>query len=561
MKNLKKNILPIFLILTGSIFQLPAMLKTGLPYRLGIGYWGPLARDGVWHEALVGQLLKSIPPINPGFAGVRLTNYHFLYDALVAILSKVSALPPRYLVYILLPIFISVFLGQAIYYFVYQNWKSKKAATFALFFLYFGSSFGWILGVLRHTEIGGESAFWANQPVSMNLNPPFALSLLVIAVILILLSRYSKNKSIKAGLVIALLSGILIGIKAYAGFIVLFGLFVLSAKRYVFDKDTRLIIFTLIASSISFCIYKLTSSGASSLIQIEPLWLVNTMIDAGDRVGIPALTARRFAYLGDKKYIHYGVIELFSIILFVIGNMGTRIAALFVKPKKFRPSDLDVFMLTSMLAAFVPPFVFVQKGNPWNIVQFFYYFLFFSGIYAGVLLSRISREGVYKKAFFIVLLIITPISSAATFRSWLYPNPPAYLSVKESEALSYLSAQRTGTVLVHPFESAKRDLYKDPYPLSVYADSAYVSAHSGMPVYLEDVEQQIILNTPYEGRLTKAISFFSTKDIVTANQFLENENIDYVYLPKIFEFPNAEEMYAMKKIFENSEVNIYRVLK
>ncbi|KKQ96144.1 MAG: hypothetical protein UV74_C0004G0008 [Candidatus Woesebacteria bacterium GW2011_GWB1_43_14] len=70
------------LILLGSIFQGVAMFRTSLVYSYGIGYWGPLARDGIWHEALIGQLTKSVFPENPGLAGVKLENYHYFYDLL-----------------------------------------------------------------------------------------------------------------------------------------------------------------------------------------------------------------------------------------------------------------------------------------------------------------------------------------------------------------------------------------------------------------------------------------------------------------------------------------------
>ena len=71
------------LIILGTVFQGLIMFKSGILHDFGIGYWGPLARDGVWHEALVGQLLKSTPPVNPGLAGQLLVNYHYFYDLLL----------------------------------------------------------------------------------------------------------------------------------------------------------------------------------------------------------------------------------------------------------------------------------------------------------------------------------------------------------------------------------------------------------------------------------------------------------------------------------------------
>ena len=561
MKNLLNKYLPGIIIIAGAVFQSVALIKTALPYRLGLGYWGPLARDGVWHEALVGQLLRGIPPINPGFAGADLANYHYFYDAFVALLSKLTFLDPRYLLYAVVPFFTSIFLGQAIYFFSYRLFKNRTTAIVSLFFLYFGSSFGWVLGVLRGTEIGGESAFWANQPVSMNLNPPFALSLLLLSILFLVILSYSKKASFVKGIFIALITGILIGVKVYAGFVALGALCLVAVKRYVFDKDSLIIFFALVASAISFFIYKFTSSGASSLVIVQPFWLIDTMIDAGDRVGIVQVSARRFMYLADKKVFHYLLLQIFSVGLFFVGNLGTRLVALLNIKRPIKVSDIHLYLCSAMFLAAIPPLIFVQKGNGWNIVQFFYYFLFIAGIYAANGLALMWQKSGWKKALAIFILILTPISSIATFRSYLYPNPPAYLSQKEYEALSYLAAQEYGTVLVHPYVRGMRESFSDPYILPVYADTAYVSAHSGHSVYIEDVEQQIILNVDYESRLKKANTFFKTKDTGDANKFLSDHNIDYVYLPKIYQLPNAEAMYEVRKIFENSEVNIYKVIR
>jgi hypothetical protein len=242
-----------------------------------------------------------------------------------------------------------------------------------------------------------------------------------------------------------------------------------------------------------------------------------------------------------------------SLLIFIIGNLGTRIVGIFGLKKEQLKSDLFIFIFALMLVSFIPPLIFVQEGNPWNIVQFFYYFMYFAGLFAAFGLRKIPL------VIAILIILITPISSFATFRSWLYPNPPAYISVKEYEALKFLSSQKDGIVLKHPFDQNLRSKYKDPFPLSVYADNTYVSAFSGKSVYIEDVEQQIVLNTDYKSRLTDANRFFTIKDLKWSNKFLIDNNIRYVYLPKVYQLPMAEEEYSMKKIFENEDVNIYLV--
>lgn len=529
------------------------MFRSGVMYDFGIGYWGPLARDGVWHEALVGQLLKTIPPINPGLSGVILSNYHYFFDILVAKISQFTMMSPQFLIYKLFPAVFSVLLGIGTYKLSNILFKDKKVALLSVFFTYFASSFGWIVDLIKHQQIGGESAFWANQPVSMNLNPPFAISLVMIIFIILLVNSYIKNpKFLKASFII-ILSGTLVEFKVYGGLVLLVGLLAMSLKRLFFDHDFKLIIISALSILLSLVIFIPQNSHASSLIEFNPFWLVNTMIDAGDRVGIADFTSKRFTYQESNQWLKFSAIEIISFMIFFVGNLGTRVIGLLGLKKKQLTNDLFIFIFVMMAASFVPTLIFTQKGNPWNIIQFFYYFLYFAGLFLAFSL---------KKAHWVLIaliIIITPISSIATFRSWLYPNPPAYLPVKEYEALKYLSTQSDGVILKHPFNNSLRGRFKDPYPLAVYADNSYVSAFSGKSVYIEDVEQQIVLDTDYKTRLDSANRFFVEKDLKWSSKFLYNNKIQYVYLPKVYQLPMAEVEYPMRKIFENNEVNIYKV--
>jgi len=546
-------IILVILVVLGTIFQGVAMFRSGWLYNYGVGYFGPLARDGVWHEALVNQLKLAIPPQNPGFAGHLMTNYHYFYDLLVAWLSQSSSISSLFLIYRLFPVVFSVLLGVGTYLLAQRLFKDKVISLLSVFFAYFASSFGWVVSLIKHQPLGGESAFWANQPVSMNLNPPYAISLVILIFAIILLELYLKNPNVIKGIVLSVAFGLLVGFKAYAGAIVLSALFFLTVKKIFFDKNFSLLPVFILSAGIFLVIYFSISRGAAGLMMFQPLWLINTMIDAGDRVGIPDFTAKRFAYLGGHKWFNFGVIELISLAIFFVGNLGTRIVGFWGVGKKFFKEDLHLFIFLIMGASVVPAFLFVQKGNPWNVIQFFYYFLYFAGLYAANALKK------FPIFLLTAVVLITPISSITTFHSWLYPNPPAYLPVGEYQALNFLKQQPMGMILKHPYNASIKSNYKDPYLLSVYADNAYVSAFSGKPVFIEDVEQQIVLDTNYQGRLDEANRFFVEKNLNWSNQFLRANNIRYIYLPKIYYLPMAEKEYTMTKIFENNDVNIYKV--
>ncbi len=554
------------LIVLGVIFQSVAMFRSGRIYDYGVGYWGPLSRDGVWHEALVSQLSKHFPPQNPGLSGTRLLNYHYFYDLGVAVSSRFTGINFRFFIYKFYPLMFSGLLGILTYLLSKKLFKSKLEIAASIFLVYFGSSFGWSLDLIKRQEIGGESSFWSNQPVSMNLNPPFAISLIILILILLSLHKYLKKPTKVTALVLIVLSGTLIGFKVYAAVIVIGGLFLLGIKRFLINNDLRILVIAIISTGLSLAIYLPQADLSKQLLIFEPLWLVNSMIDLTDRVGWVKLSSARVNYQQSGLYVKFLAVEIVGLLIFFIGNLGTRVVAflgLAKNPKGILNNDLSLFILIGSAISVIIPLLFVQSGNPWNIVQFFYYFLFFSVFWAagGI---RIIYQKLPKKISYIFLsifFIITPISSVATFKSGLYPKPTGYLPAAEVSALSFLAKKDYGVVLKRPFDQYLKRGLKDPYPLYAYADNSYVSAYSGKEVYIEDEEQQIILGTDYESRAKKARDFFVEKNPLVANKFLKSEGIDYLYLPKVYSLPIAEEEYIMYKIYENDEVNIYKIAK
>ena len=337
------------LTILGVIFQGVSMFRSGWLYNYGVGYFGPLARDGVWHEALVGQLSKGVPPQNPGFAGQLLYNYHYLYDLLVSLIHNLG-ISTNFLVYRFFPVVFSILLGIGTYKLVNLLFKDKKVALLAVFFAYFASSFGWVVNLIKGQQIGGESAFWANQPVSMNLNPPYAISLVIIIFSVILLDLYLKKPDFLKGLILSIAFGVLVGFKAYAGAICLSALFVLTLKKIFFDKNFSLLPVFIFSAGIFITIYLSISKEAAGLVAFQPLWLVDTMIDAGDRVGIPNFTARRFAYIGGGRWLNYAIFELIALMIFFVGNLGTRIVGFWGLRKNYFKEDLHIFIFSLMAA-------------------------------------------------------------------------------------------------------------------------------------------------------------------------------------------------------------------
>jgi hypothetical protein len=276
------------------------------------------------------------------------------------------------------------------------------------------------------------------------------------------------------------------------------------------------------------------------------------MITARDRLGWDRLLHTIQSGVWYKLVYAYSL----GIIVFIIGNLGTRIIFL----GSFKQFLKERFLLYFVVLSLILPMLFIQKGNAWNIVQFLYYGLLVLNIFAGIALSKICLKLPKIAGFGLVILtiILTIPTTLSTFPHYLPDRPPAKISVKELEALNFLKKQPAGTVLTLPYDSRLKDKYNPPLPLEVYESTSYVSAFSKKPVFLEDIVNPEIIGVDYRGRLNTIRDFMRIKD--QSSKILKDNNITYVYAPSLYNFQVDEGRMGLKNIFSNEEVKIYKVL-
>jgi hypothetical protein len=384
----KSNFFLSLLLLTGVVTWSLTMFKSGLIYDFGAGFWGANAHDGIWHIALTNSILKGGGTFMiPVLAGFPLQNYHIGFDALLAFLHLETGFSLTHLYFQILPPIFAVTIGLLTYWFTNLFTNSKKAAFWSTFFIYFGGGFGWLVTYLRNVRFDGESMFWSQEAISSLINPPFALSLIFILSGLILLIKYLKNRKPIVLVLSAIAFGLLVEIKVYAGILILGGLFAAGLWRLAKERKPDLLLLFLVSLTISVLLFfGLGGKNPQSLLVFQPFWYLETMMGLSDRFGWmkfhSAMTTYRMGGIWFKAVAAYGV----AFLIFLVGNMGTRI--IFIKDIFKKWDYLKVFMLSIIAAGIIIPTIFLQKGTPWNTIQFFYYSLFFSGILAGVVLAR-----------------------------------------------------------------------------------------------------------------------------------------------------------------------------
>lgn len=556
LKKVKLDIKVAGIILLGSLFQVIPTIKSGLRFNFGLGFWGPNTHDGVWHISLINQIIQGLPAINPIYAGESIQNYHYLYNLLVASSNIVSSVPVADLIFRFYPFLLSLLLGIGTYYLGLKLFNSKMSAFLSLIFVYFAGSFGWIVEYFKEGKFGGESDFWVNQSISFNLNPPFAVSLVLVILLLHLFILIFQKRTKALAVLISLVVGLLVGFKAYAAITIFGSIALISIIRIISRRDYYYFKITIASFFIALSIYIPNFKGGD-YFAFAPFWFIHSMIDSPDRVGWARLSIARVASAETGNWIKFSGVEILGLVLFIAGNLGTRIIGLgslfFSKTEDKFIHLLCILIFTISLTI---PLLLIQKGNPWNTIQFMYYALYIAALFSGAAIVYISKHlpKLIVISTIVAIFIITPINSYVTASGYFYKLPHAFISTSEFEALNYLSTLPSGIVLTVPFDKDLRKKLTEPFPLYAYGSTAYVAAYSRKSVFVEDEIQNNILQTDYKKRLLLAKEFFKNP---SGKQLLSANKIKYIYILKIYTQGLNEEKLALKKIFENEEALIY----
>lgn len=543
------------LLFLGVVLQGITMYRSGLIYEFGMGFWGANGYDGVWHISLANQVLKSFPPPYPTFSGTNLENYHFFFDLLLSLTNKVSGIPIKFLYFQVFPFIFSLCLGL-LSFLVGYYWRRDFGLGFWLAFLnYFAGSWGYLVTLARNLSLGGESMFWSMQSISSLINPPFALSLLVILLGMLLLLKIKKWNFLKIVLT-GILFGILIQIKSYAAVVALSGLGVFSIVKLL--KKERIYFFVFLVSTfIAFSLFLFASRNSTSLFIFEPLWFVQKMIESPDRLYLPQVALARYSLLSEGIGPKLIAIEILGLAIFIVGNLGTRILGLLDFAKRIcKHEDLDWFILIGGAVALLIPLFFIQKGTAWNTIQFFYYFLFFANFYfAGFLANLTNKKAKFARLALVLIIVLTIPTTIGSLKQYLGWPPPANIPTGEVEGLNFLAQREDGVVLSFPYKGLNAEI-PAPKPLRIYAPTAYVSAFSQKQTFLEETNLDI-LGFNWKNRKSQIYEFFSTDNFAKATAFLTENKIRYIYLVKDLRIKFEENNFPVKKIFENEEVVIF----
>lgn len=537
-----------FIILT-LLFSLP-LLRSGLTYEYGIGYWGPTGHDLIWHQSLINHIKNPLQIPMPSFSGHTLANYHPFYNIFIALFHNLSSIPINILIFQIFPLVSSAF-------YIYLSFIIGKLLTKNNFSGYLlavinviASSAGFLVTLISSGKLGGESLFWSMQSASFQTNPPLILSLILLQFLIIIIL---KNQSHFWVIIILTILPITKAYGGIAGYL-LWGIYSLASLK----NSKKPIIYLFLSLLPSFIVFKFYNSTSSSLLEFNPLWFIDQMFNSPDKFYFPRLASALYNFKLDQS-LKTIPIYLFGISIFLIGNYFWRLIGIvyFLKNR----TSFSYNLLLSSLILFLIPMFFTQKGTAWNTIQFVYYSLFLFNILFMLTINQIRSKS--KKIVLIALFIATSfLANFDNYRGSLGNPAPSAIPTTELSGLKYLQQLPKGTVLTYPYDDHLKDNYSHtPIPLYAYVTSSYIPALTHHSTLISDEMNLNNSGFNWQPTLSESLKFFKQENQFQDRGFLVNNQIDYIYLTE-YQISKSNlkiDQMSLKTLFNDGHTLIYQV--
>lgn len=557
----------IVILIFSFIFSLTMILsgQFGNTFR----FIGANNSDSYWHLSLINELKAHFPPDNPGFAGVFLKGYHFFFNFVLAKISNLFNIAPLSLYFHFFPSLISFLWGLGVYVLMLRWSNNRNIALWAVFLTLFGGSFSFVLRLQGHNGLSLDDAFGMTQPASSLVNPPFAISIVIIIATLFSLLQYLKTRKNTWLVPVIFFAGLITMFKVYAGMIIIGGLISISIFE-IFRKRYMLLI-SLFPITILFLSTYWIFRDPSSRLFFYPLWPGHKVLE--DNLPWYGYIEKQYTYSRLSVIRKLIEIEIYALYVFIIGSLGTRVIGLLllpfliIKKRKF-PSSFALTIFSMTLISVLIPLFFIQSGKVFEIIQMTWYFLFFSALFASFGLNALFKFN-YPKIFKIILFVIIitlTLPSAFDKLSFYISSDDHKLSKSYSEATKFLRTQGSydSTVLeippIHTGETENDvrrwyDEISSPKILALSYKRGYLNNEgiAFLGVVIEPRINLLLKILKFEKGLDGKYAYLKS-DI---EKGLKENKISYIFSP--YPLLSFDKMENIEKIYQNKEVTIYKV--
>ncbi len=550
-KNLKKEKLEYktyFLIILGIISTSSVLFTFGINVDSGFLLCCGDFRDNLLHLAYINQVIKNIPPMEPGLAGNEISNYHYWMHIVIGDLIRVFKLPIIDTTMRFFPIFLSTLLALLLVSFSQTLKFSKKLLFWLIFFFFFTGDFIYLVHLLLGNGLSFDNYIHTN--ITLFVNYPFGFSVIVIMGAINLLALYILNKSKFLLILTGLTVGSVIGFKVNSGFFMLSGLAVLATYGLVKKKFEFIILF-LWSAIISLFIYLPTSLHSSGGLIFTGFWRVQDYI-VQPSFGLSRMELARRIYLDHDNFIKVFLYNIFYSIFYLFAVLGVLLGVFIVPFKILKkiPAELNVFLLSSIVISFITGFFFIQNPGGANSMFFITISLVILSIYCALFADYWTSKW-NKKSFNILISFLIVLVTIPTTIYFLYSsskiliNKPV-ITTEEMQAIKYLTdnTNKDSTLLV----------------LNNYLDqhSSYINFLSDRPSFLSGQEAELEVHGIYfKDRQGSSDIIFKNKSSKSVMYEINKIGINYIYMNSSDKL-NCQCEDKLKKVFQNDVIKILK---
>jgi hypothetical protein len=260
----------------------------------------------------------------------------------------------------------------------------------------------------------------------------------------------------------------------------------------------------LTAISIPF-LWLITGFKTSSFIY-KPLWFIDTMIEAPDRLNHLEWKFLEDHYRMKKNWLRVWELKIKEILIFYAGNLGIRIIGIGLAPllilNKIKTKKIYLIVFAGFLFSSIFPLLFIQRGIVWNSIQFWYYALIFANVFAAVVLTwihnlvlRLTRQSKLINVIFVLIITAITIPTVYSVAKIKYFE----FNIIPSEELKLIqNIKSEDTVLIHPHTKP-------------YFHTALISALTQAKIVYANPVQLILMDDKVENKESELIQLIENK--------------------------------------------------
>ncbi len=563
----------IFLTLLSLFLAIPMVLitaRSGWRVRDGVEFVGVNAHDGLWHLALIGELKNHFPPQYPLFSGIPLKDYHYLLDLLIAKFSLVFNLNEMDLYFRFFPVLISIVWCLSTFLLAQKYFQNKQTSYLTVFLSVMGGSFSYLLLIFHPAGINLDSHFGVSSPISSLINLQFAFSIPILTLTFYAFINFIQEKGFGWGIIAAFFTGILFGIKIYAGIIAFWVIGIVTLLSFLKTKKIKNIWLPLVAGIIGIFVYLPTSTGKAGLV-FAPGEMVRSIIQGP--LSWTLWEIQRQIYAEHNNFIGLSKIGFYSFTVFIFGNLGTRILGTY-EIIRFRKSAIlskyfGIFSFALVLP-FIIPLIFIQSVTPFNIIQFWWYFLYLMSFLTAVFVWSLlqGKAPLVKFILLATIIILTLPSAIFVLGGYLFPQQGPYnVPNPRLEASEFLkgASNPNQTILEIP-QNSQGESYNFSWPdIAAFSQRrTFLGPEMIEFPYLDKDRRQQELGRiikPLNCQLLNPLKKENCgKEIVVSYETLMANQIDYIVSPQsLFWLEENSKMASL--VFKKENIFIYELKK